>query len=497
MTWAFRLGVTPSDLATFAAGAALIALVLAASRHVGDVFSLAALVALAIFAIVVVAYVAAPHVAIAATIPLFALLPSMKVVFVPWIGPLKDVIALAAIAAAVVGVVSAARGGRRVPGDLWTTALCAFIIALYGLNIGGGLVHDLAWSHGFRLVAEPLLLLLVGLTLADPRRTLDWALKSLISTASAVAAIGILQQVVGPSRLVEFGYEWNIHVRTISGHLRSFGTLDEPFAYAAFLVFGLCAVVMWMRPGFPAYLAGGVIVTGLAFSVVRSAFVIIVAIFALWLARHGRAPVAVFLLALAVSTMVVLASREQAMHHRATVQTNESLFLTVNGRTEAWRAVFDEPGDAPLGKGVDKVGLAAQRATFSVTRTQEEANRATGVVYVDSGYLAAVVGVGLVGLAALLLLLARLGTLAWRAAANRRPEGWIAASLLLALGLDAITRESFTAFPTAFLGLLLIGLALAAAREAGEEREGGASIAPERRNARRGRGTSAAARAPQ
>jgi hypothetical protein len=34
-----------------------------------------------------------------------------------------------------------------------------------------------------------------------------------------------------------------------------------------------------------------------------------------------------------------------------------------------------------------------------------------------------------------------------------------------------VTRDSFTGFPTAFLGLLLVGLSLAAAREAEEAAE--------------------------
>jgi hypothetical protein len=33
------------------------------------------------------------------------------------------------------------------------------------------------------------------------------------------------------------------------------------------------------------------------------------------------------------------------------------------------------------------------------------------------------------------------------------------------LMLDALTRSSFTGFPSAFLGMLLLGLALAAAQE--------------------------------
>jgi hypothetical protein len=59
----------------------------------------------------------------------------------------------------------------------------------------------------------------------------------------------------------------------------------------------------------------------------------------------------------------------------------------------------------------------------------------------------------------------------------------VAIGLVGALALDAITRESFTAFPTAYLGMLLIGLALATAREADEE-EPAAGAVPARKKAR-------------
>jgi len=46
----------------------------------------------------------------------------------------------------------------------------------------------------------------------------------------------------------------------------------------------------------------------------------------------------------------------------------------------------------------------------------------------------------------------------------------------LCLMLDALTRASFTGFPTAFLGLLLVGIALATARE--EDRSGSPATSP-------------------
>jgi O-antigen ligase/polysaccharide polymerase Wzy-like membrane protein len=469
VTWALRLGLTRADLVPLALGSAVTLLVAASTAFFGDLLPVVLLVGLALFVAVVAAFVAIPHVALAATIPIFATLPAVKVLLFPWIGPLKDVIALAAIAAAGIVVVQASRRGRQIPGDVWLVVLFVFLFALYVLNIGGGLERDFAWVHGIRLVSEPLLLLLAGLVLRNPRRTFHWAMGSLVATASAVAGIGILQQLVGGTRLVELGYVWDLHVRTIGGHLRSFGTLDDPFGYAAFLLFGLCAVLMWMRRGRLAYAAGTLLAAGLALSAVRSAIVVFVGLLALWLARHRRWATAFFLLVLVVSATVVFVLSEQADEQR-TVQGGPSTYLTVNGRTEAWRIVFENPWQAPFGKGVAEVGTAAERATFDVTRDPEEAER-TNTVIVDSGYFATVADVGVVGLAVLLLFVWRVATLAKRACERGGEAGWVALSFVLVLLLDAVTRESFTGFPTAFLGLLITGVAVAAAREQADATE--------------------------
>jgi len=478
-----RSGFFRSDLAHFALGAFILFMTLAASTRLGEVLSVTLLVGLAVLGLVVIAFVGVPHVAVAATIPLFAFLPMIKALWVPWVGPLKDVVTVAAALAALVVVVLAARGGRRIPGDLWIVALIGFLLALYALNIGGDLERSWAWGHGVRLFALPLALLLAGLTLPNPRRTLHWALVSLIATCTVVALVGIAQQLAGPARLVEFGWLWNRNVRTIDGFLRSFGTLDEPFAYAALLMFGLAVILMWAPRRPIVFAAAGIIAVGLSLSVVRTAVLIVAGLLALFLARHGRMVSAAFMLAIVLVASATFMLSQNATEQRV-VQGGPTVFYTLNGRTEAWRAVFEDGGDVPLGRGVGDVGTAANRAHFDVTQTREQALSRSKELIVDSGYFAVAADIGIVGLVAFLLLLGRLGTLGYRAVRSGRTEGWVALALLVSLSLDAITRESFSAFPTAYVGLLLVGLALASAREGDDPRPAGA---PARVPARRRR----------
>jgi len=75
----------------------------------------------------------------------------------------------------------------------------------------------------------------------------------------------------------------------------------------------------------------------------------------------------------------------------------------------------------------------------------------------------------------LIALFGRLILLAWEAAREVGSAGWVALGLLAALLLDALTRASFTGFPTAYLSLLIVGVCLATAREARVERSRAAS----------------------
>jgi hypothetical protein len=457
--------VTPAiaraELPFIALGALSSLVVTTSAARFGSTLSLGALVAVAFFLLAVVAFVAAPHAAVACTIPIFALIPMVKVLLFPGIGPLKDVIALAAISAAVIVIVHRAHVGEEQRGDALAAAGVGIFATLYVLN-AGALEWNVAWFHGVRLALEPLALLLVGMTLYHPGRTLRWALASLVATAVFVALVGLFQQVVGEWRLHDYGYEFRAQLRTYHGHLRSFGTLDDPFTYAGFLLLGLAAVIFWVRTGVLAVAAGAVIVAGVAASLVRTALLVGLALLGLWLARRRHATTSVFLMILAVIAAIgVLVVASRASEER-TVRKDESSALTINGRTEAWKLFLGDPRVWALGHGVGKVGTAADRATYTITRDADEAGKERAV---DSGYFAVIADVGLVGLAVLLAVFGRLFTVAARAARRGASAAWVALALLSVLMTDAVTRASFTGFPTAFLALLLVGIALAAAAE--------------------------------
>ena len=475
-----------SDLALVALGAAVILLVtygaVAPQIGFGVFFVVAAYVA------AVAGFLRVPHVAVAATVVLFALIPSLKVFVGDWVGALKDLVVIGAVSAGIVLLVSE----RRLP-DRWIVGLVGLLLGLYVVNLGGG--HGIAWAQGVRLIGEPLLLLVVGLTLPQPRRTFRWALGALVAAACLAAAYGLLQQAVGEWTVVDdWGYSFSEQVRTTNGHLRSFGTFDDPFAYAAFLLFGIGALIFWLRRGALVWAAGAVMLAGLAFSYVRTAALVLVAFVGLLVIRRGHLSVRTIAIAgtalVAVSVVVAVAlggasgtqtiTRNVQTSHGRRMETVRIRNQVLNGRVSAWKAALgNDPRKWIFGRGVGKIGTAAERAAYTVAPTSggavdpaiRQAACARGQLKscpVDSGYLATVADIGVVGLVVLLALFVRLFVLSARAAVRGSDAGWVALAFLAGLLLDALTRASFTGFPTAFLGLLLIGIALAAAREEGE-----------------------------
>ena len=252
-------GFGPGSLVPVAVGVAITVLIAAFSVRAGAAVGLGALVAVSLFLAVLVAFVKAPHIAVAFTVVYFCILPSLKVLVASQLAPTKDVIEIAALLAVL--ILALQRRAARTPwnGDRLLLILVVLLIGLYIVNVGPGLTggprYGIAWFHGVRLVAEPLSLLIVGLSVENPRRTFRWALAALIATAYGEALVGLFQQQLGGPKLVTLGFEYGKQVRTIGGHLRSFGTFDEPFDYSAMMAFGLAGALFWMRRGFAALAA--------------------------------------------------------------------------------------------------------------------------------------------------------------------------------------------------------------------------------------------------
>ena len=336
-----------------------------------------------------------------------------------------------------------------------------YLVNLGGTIAGGG--HGIAWAQGFRLVGEPLILLLAGLMLPNPRRSLHVALVSLIATGVAVALYGIYQQYLGSARLVAFGYSYQDQVRKIGGHLRSFGTLDDPFAYAAFLLLAISAALWWMQRGPLKTVCVSFMAMGLLLSYVRSAILIAVALAAIWLIKSGRAVVGVVVLVASVAAAFAFLVAVSGANETHSVRAGPNTYVTLNGRTSVWATVFSNPAEVPFGLGVGKVGTAAQRAQFGVVKNPTKVTE--GAKAVDSGYFATVADVGLVGFVVLLALLTRLVVLGLAAIRRFELTGWLVLGWLAVMLIDAITRASFTGFPTAFLGMLFVGLGIAASSQ--------------------------------
>jgi hypothetical protein len=142
------------------------------------------------------------------------------------------------------------------------------------------------------------------------------------------------------------------------------------------------------------------------------------------------------------------------------VQVNPTTYLTLNGRTNIWKSTLNSPADWTFGRGVGATGTASQRATRGVADASSSA--AKGGSIVDSSYFAVIADVGVIGLAVLFAFFVRVFEKARAAARRGERGGWLAMGLLAVTVLDALTRESFTGFPTAYVAMLMIGVAWAA-----------------------------------
>ena len=457
------LAELPGAAVAWGGGAATIALTYLVAQQ-GLSLQTSAIFGLAVFGGVMAGFVYVPWLIVPAVIPLFAVLPMLGLFVNPLLGGVKDLVSLAAIGAAVVLVVQRRAARRPMRVDTATAVLFGLIVTLYAANIGGNLTGESGyggpWYQGIRLFCQPLSLLLVGMVLREPRRTFRAASVSLVVTGVVVAVVGLAQQIVGVDTLLALGYEYGEQVRQIDRHVRSFGTLSEPFAYATFLLVALSILLVWARRGSAVYLLAPLLAAGLAASYVRTAAVIGAALLGLALARRGQKLLATLFLAgaMVAGTAALLAVAGAAQTR--TVAVSPTTYLTLNGRTKLWQSQLgDSPETWIFGRGVGATGTAAKRAEQSLVGKKKLNSREASSV-VDSGYLAVVADIGAVGLALLLALFGRLLARGSALARSGDARGWAAIGILIVLMLDALSRESLTGFPSAYLGMLLVGLAV-------------------------------------
>jgi hypothetical protein len=423
------------------------------------------LVGLIVFVVLVIGFIAVPWAMVAWMIPFFAVLPTLKVVVSAQLAPLKDVIAFAAISAAAVLALQRRAARRATLADGVVLALAGGLFLLYLVNAGSLSARGSAWFQGVRLFNEPFGMLLVGLSLRHPQRTLAAGRLSLIVTAAGVALYGIAQQGIGVTRLHALGFTYDEELRTVGGQLRSFGTLDNTFLYSSLLLLALAVVVVAPRLQARHGVVIAILCAGLFVSHVRTALVVAVALFGLALARRGQALAAGFLIVGATVGAVILFVVASGQAQTRTVPINPTTYLTLNGRTQLWKERVGNADHWPLGQGVGVTGTAARRALASLSGKRPIGTTSTSTT-VDSGYLTLISDVGALGLAVLVALIGRVLLLSRRAIANRLEQGWIVVGVVAVFLIDNLSREAFTGYPGAYLSWLLIGLGCSAAAEA-------------------------------
>jgi hypothetical protein len=419
-----------------------------------------------VFPAAALAFRRAPHVMSVVIVFGFAVQPTLVFFVSSDFGPAKDAIVLAGmlslLACSVIGLPAERRGY-----DAWLVGAIVVLLGLYAVNPAG--THGAQWSDGARLVIEAFGLFLVGYLGPDTTRTWRWALGALLGVALLNAALGFAQQDIGVQRLVhQFGYQFGEQVRTTAGgQFRSFGTLEDPFNYAALLALALVCAALDLRRRRLAVGVAAVLVLGIAVSFVRTEIVLVAAIAAIVLVRARRAPSAVALL---LATLVAAVGLLTLAPQTPTSPTSRSSVLaTLNGRTTGWSELLSDPGDLVAGRGVGAVGSGlARSATAGIYQPgRYQAGQAPAAASteelrsVDSSYLATLADVGLAGLALLLVILGRM--LVLMGVTRPGPSGamWVSLGLWLVVVLDATTRSSITAFPYGFIALYLLGLSLA------------------------------------
>lgn len=343
---------------------------------------------------------------------------------------------------------------RRVPG--WMSALALFAAAA---------LVTVAWTPtfqaavGMKVTFFGMLAGVAAWRCPLEARDRDRLVSILAVTGALTAAVGLLQQAMGPSRLHELGYSYNSVIRFTGSFMRSWSTFNSPFPFAFFLmlvvlVTGAAALTDPRRlRNRLVLLAMPLYAAGLAVAVVRTAWVgLVMGIGYLAVTRHRRllraAPAVLGVLALLLVVGVAGFFRS----------------ASAGDRLSRWEQLPGVVASAPGGVGVGSAGAAAAKAGAlsgtSVTFDPQRVGSATHVFQPDDSYLEVLYEDGVAGLALFLVALAALFARARASAAIPGADGDFAAgvaALVAAAAVAAVASSLFEIFPLDYLLWLLAG----------------------------------------
>jgi len=288
----------------------------------------------------------------------------------------------------------AARAGirRRLP-PWWPAFAGLLAVGLVSAARGWGTNAAL----GLRITFFEALIALVIWRCPLNRRERDAFVTIFVVMAFVTSLVGLWQQVVGHEALRNLGYEYDEAIRFTSGfRLRSFGTFNQPFPFALYLMLAVLLAVPFAlaeprRLRSRLFVLGlPVITAALVLTFVRAAYLGL-AVGLLYLAFH-RYKLLVYGIPLALVAFAFLPTGTtftEAVFQRQSLQE----------RTTGWSDRLDQLVEHPLGIGIGETGAAAEKAA-------ELENLDPGLQYQpDNAYLKVAFELGIPGLWFFLLML--------------------------------------------------------------------------------------------
>jgi putative inorganic carbon (hco3(-)) transporter len=358
---------------------------------------------------------------------------------IPFPAGWKEALVLVTLAATFVAPPEA-RGaaGRRLPSWAYVVGAFAVLGALSAIAVGGeqGLV---GLKIGFFYVLVALAIWRCPLNGSER----DALVTILMVVGFVTAVVGIGQQVVGETRLVDWGYSYELSVRTAGGFLRSFSTFSTNFPFALYLMLVLLigvpsALVDLRRVRNQLFLLSvPVLIAGLVASLTRAAWIGL----AVGLVYIGATRFRLVLTVLGHGVAWLVIALLFTTTYGGVFLSGESL----QGRFDVWSENVSQVVEHPLGEGIGSTGEASAKLTELTDKSSAD------ILEPDNYYFKAALELGVLGLWVVLLLFVT--AFSATSSAARRLRGYdgalatgVAASVLAAATVS-LAATYFEVFP--------------------------------------------------